>query len=65
VFSHTGQLQFEAVPGGSDAAHLISAGAGPLPMDCNGVPWCGSYITSSGNPRQLGRRPHRGCADAW
>ena len=39
----------EAVPDGLNPAHLIGAGAGPLPMDCNGVPWSGSYVTASGN----------------
>jgi Mn-containing catalase len=38
-----------AVLGGLNPAHLINAGAGPLPMDSNGVPWSGSYVTSSGN----------------
>jgi manganese catalase len=41
----------EAADDGGDLnpAHLINAGAGPLPMDSNGVPWSGSYITSSGH----------------
>ena len=38
-----------AVYGGSNPAHLIHAGGGPLPVDSNGVPWNGSYITASGN----------------
>ena len=38
-----------ALAGGLNPAHLIAAGAGPLPMDSNGVPWNGSYVTASGN----------------
>ena len=35
--------------GALNPAHLIHAGGGPLPMDSNGVPWNGSYVTASGN----------------
>jgi Mn-containing catalase len=38
-----------AMYGGSNPAHVIHAGAGPLPMDSNGVPWSGAYVTASGN----------------
>jgi Mn-containing catalase len=38
-----------AIYGGSNPAHFIHAGGGPLPVDSNGVPWNGSYITASGN----------------
>jgi Mn-containing catalase len=38
-----------AVYGGSNPAHFVQAGGGPLPMDGNGVPWTGAYVTSSGN----------------
>jgi len=34
---------------GSNPAHFIHSGGGPLPVDSNGVPWNGSYITASGN----------------
>ena len=29
--------------------HLVQAGGGALPMDGNGVPWSGAYVTASGN----------------
>ena len=35
--------------GGGDPAHLVRAGGGALPMDGNGVPWSGAYVTASGN----------------
>ena len=38
-----------AVMGGMDVQHAIVAGAGARPVDSNGNPWQGSYITSSGN----------------
>ena len=38
-----------ATLGGLNPAHLINAGGGPLPMDSNGTPWSGSYVTSSGH----------------
>src|SRR4051812_35896906 len=38
-----------AVIGGTDVQHAIVAGAGARPVDSNGNPWQGSYITSSGN----------------
>ncbi|WP_285114996.1 manganese catalase family protein [Leifsonia sp. fls2-241-R2A-40a] len=38
-----------AVVGGTDVQHAIVAGAGARPVDSNGNPWQGSYITSSGN----------------
>lgn len=38
-----------AIYAGSNPAHFIHAGGGPLPVDSNGVPWNGSYITASGN----------------
>lgn len=38
-----------AVYGGGNPAHLVQAGAGPMPVDANGVPWTGGYVTSSGN----------------
>jgi Mn-containing catalase len=38
-----------AIYGGTNPAHFIHAGGGPLPVDSNGVPWNGSYITASGN----------------
>ncbi|MEE6274199.1 manganese catalase family protein [Georgenia wangjunii] len=38
-----------AVVGGMDVQHAIVAGAGARPVDSNGNPWQGSYITSSGN----------------
>jgi Mn-containing catalase len=38
-----------ALYGGSNPAHFIQAGAGPLPVDSNGVSWTGAYLTSSGN----------------
>ncbi|MEE6257444.1 manganese catalase family protein [Plantactinospora sonchi] len=38
-----------AIYAGSNPAHFIHAGGGPLPADSNGVPWNGSFITASGN----------------
>ena len=38
-----------AVVGGMDVQHTIVAGAGARPVDSNGNPWQGSYITASGN----------------
>ena len=38
-----------AVVGGTDVQHAIVAGAGARPVDSNGNPWSGSYITASGN----------------
>jgi len=38
-----------AVVGGTDVQHAIVAGAGARPVDSNGNPWMGSYITASGN----------------
>ena len=38
-----------AVLGGMDVQHAIVAGAGARPVDSNGNPWQGSYITASGN----------------
>ncbi|SDF90553.1 manganese catalase family protein [Pseudonocardia oroxyli] len=38
-----------AVVGGADVQHAIVAGAGARPVDSNGNPWQGSYITASGN----------------
>jgi Mn-containing catalase len=38
-----------AVMGGMDVQHAIVAGAGARPVDSNGNPWQGSYITCSGN----------------
>ena len=38
-----------AVIGGEDVQHAIVAGAGARPVDSNGNPWQGSYITASGN----------------
>lgn len=38
-----------AVLGGMDVQHAIVAGAGVRPVDSNGNPWQGSYITASGN----------------
>ena len=38
-----------AVVGGTDVQHAIVAGAGARPVDSNGNPWQGSFITSSGN----------------
>ena len=35
-----------AVLGGLNPAHLINAGGGPLPMDSNGVPWSGAFVTA-------------------
>ncbi len=38
-----------AVIGGMDVQQAIVAGAGARPVDSNGNPWQGSYITASGN----------------
>ncbi|GGA58367.1 manganese catalase [Pseudoclavibacter endophyticus] len=38
-----------AVVGGTDVQQAIVAGAGARPVDSNGNPWMGSYITASGN----------------
>ncbi|GLJ60246.1 MULTISPECIES: manganese catalase family protein [Microbacterium] len=38
-----------AVVGGTDVQQGIVAGAGARPVDSNGNPWSGSYITASGN----------------
>ncbi|WP_299302640.1 manganese catalase family protein [uncultured Brachybacterium sp.] len=38
-----------AIVGGTDVQHAIVAGAGARPVDSNGNPWSGSYITASGN----------------
>lgn len=38
-----------AILGGTDIQHAIVAGAGARPVDSNGNPWSGSYITASGN----------------
>jgi Mn-containing catalase len=38
-----------AVIGGTDVQAAIVAGAGARPVDSNGNPWQGSYITASGN----------------
>lgn len=38
-----------AIVGGTDVQHAIVAGAGARPVDSNGNPWMGSFITGSGN----------------
>jgi Mn-containing catalase len=38
-----------AIIGGTDVQQAIVAGAGARPVDSNGNPWQGSYITASGN----------------
>jgi len=38
-----------AIVGGTDVQSAIVAGAGVRPVDSNGNPWQGSYITASGN----------------
>ncbi|THG30264.1 manganese catalase family protein [Naasia lichenicola] len=38
-----------AVVGGMDVQHAIVAGAGARPVDSNGNPWSGGYVTASGN----------------
>jgi Mn-containing catalase len=38
-----------AIVGGMDVQHAIVAGAGARPVDSNGNPWQGSFITASGN----------------
>jgi Mn-containing catalase len=38
-----------AVVGGTDLQQAIVAGAGARPVDSNGNPWQGSYVTASGN----------------
>ncbi|HEX2534321.1 MAG TPA: manganese catalase family protein [Chitinophagaceae bacterium] len=39
----------EAVMGGKDPRHVLSAGLGAMAADSNGVPFNGSWIVSSGN----------------
>jgi Mn-containing catalase len=38
-----------AVIGGGDIQHAIVAGAGARPVDSNGNPWQGSFVTASGD----------------
>ena len=38
-----------AVVGGMDVQHAIVAGAGARPVDSNGNPWQGAFVTASGN----------------
>ncbi|WP_153393008.1 manganese catalase family protein [Ornithinicoccus halotolerans] len=38
-----------AVVGGTDVQHAIVAGAGARPVDSQGNPWTGAYVTASGN----------------
>jgi Mn-containing catalase len=38
-----------AIVGGMDVQHAIVAGAGARPVDSNGNPWTGAYVTASGN----------------
>ncbi|WP_127819466.1 manganese catalase family protein [Microbacterium sp. CPCC 204701] len=38
-----------AIVGGTDVQQAIVAGAGARPVDSNGNPWMGSYLTASGN----------------
>ena len=38
-----------AVLGGMNPQHAIVAGGGPLPTNCQGVPWNAGYIVASGN----------------
>ncbi|MCC3275297.1 MULTISPECIES: manganese catalase family protein [unclassified Arthrobacter] len=38
-----------AVMGGMDVQHAIVAGAGARPVDSNGNPWTGGFVTASGN----------------
>lgn len=38
-----------AVVGGTDVQHAIVAGAGARPVDSQGNPWSGAYVTASGN----------------
>jgi Mn-containing catalase len=38
-----------AVIGGTDVQHAIVAGAGARPVDSNGNPWQGTYVTATGN----------------
>lgn len=38
-----------AVVGGTDVQHAIAAGAGARPVDSQGNPWSGAYVTASGN----------------
>ncbi|WCD93021.1 manganese catalase family protein [Microbacterium sp. nov. GSS16] len=38
-----------AIVGGTDVQHAIVAGAGARPVDSNGNPWSGAYVTASGN----------------
>lgn len=39
----------EAVMGGKDPRHILSAGLGAMACDSNGVPFNGSWVVSSGN----------------
>jgi Mn-containing catalase len=39
----------EAVMGGRDPRHILSAGLGAMASDANGVPFNGSWVVSSGN----------------
>ena len=39
----------EAVMGGRDPRHILSAGLGAMAADANGVPFNGSWVVSSGN----------------
>ncbi|MFJ4044268.1 manganese catalase family protein [Microbacterium sp. NPDC089987] len=38
-----------AIIGGTDVQHAIVSGAGARPVDSNGNPWSGAYVTASGN----------------
>lgn len=38
-----------AIVGGTDVQQAIVSGAGARPVDSNGNPWSGSYVTASGN----------------
>ncbi|TPW77515.1 manganese catalase family protein [Schumannella soli] len=38
-----------AIVGGTDVQQAIVAGAGARPVDSNGNPWSGAYVTASGN----------------
>jgi Mn-containing catalase len=53
VSARDAAAEHDALPaaalGGLNPAHLINAGGGPLLVDGNGVPWSGTYVTSSGN----------------
>lgn len=39
----------EAIMGGRDPRHILSAGLGAMPADANGVPFNGSWVISTGN----------------